>query len=369
MSSRTVGYQWYCIQSGKEWATDSVIGLGLIWRTGSRREGTQTGWYLKGGPNDGEWLGRHFGNALALAWGLGQENGVAAPAPVKVSPKMHDELILAANTYQNARGVVAWCGRRTEDALIRRGLITYDTHQPDNFPVITVKGWEYLASTGYKRRAEDFGRLTLDQALAEAYPEPAAKVAEPARWVVGDRVAGQVKGQPFTGRVTNTHFKGEVLDVVHVAADQTLTTPAGRTVGRVILRGSGEIAGLSPEPATEAAAEQVPADPELRAEIADLRTILALIRNSNCTPGQWGEVRAAVTAARDRFIQVDNARRTGQEPVPAEPRPDNARAHVTEALAVLREELPNLAKTNPYAADAVRTLDAAGVFQLIDPER
>lgn len=139
---------------------------------------------------------------------------------------------------------------------------------------------------------------------------PAAEVAEPARWAVGDRVAGQVKGQPFTGRVTNTHFKGEVLDVVHVAADQTLTTPAGRTVGRVILRGSGEIAGLSPEPVTEAAAEQVPADPELRAEIADLRTILALIRNSNCTPGQWGEVRAAVTAARDRFIQVDNARRT-----------------------------------------------------------
>lgn len=92
------------------------------------------------------------------------------PAPIKVSPKMHEELVMAANWYQNSRGVVAFCGRRTEDALIRRGLITYDTHQPDNYPVITVKGWEYLASTGYKRRAEDPGRLTLEEAWDDAHP-------------------------------------------------------------------------------------------------------------------------------------------------------------------------------------------------------
>lgn len=89
---------------------------------------------------------------------------------LKLSPKMHEELILAANFYGNSAGSVSYCPRRTEDALIRRGLITYDV-TVNNCPVITVKGWEYLASQGFERRSEDPGRLTLDGALAEAFSE------------------------------------------------------------------------------------------------------------------------------------------------------------------------------------------------------
>lgn len=105
---------------------------------------------------------------------------------LKVSAKMHQELLVSANWYQNSHGVVAHCNRRTEDALLRRGLITYDTHREDNFPVITVKGWAYLASKGFNRRAEDPGRLSLEEAREEAYAErpcdvPAPAVIRPAR--------------------------------------------------------------------------------------------------------------------------------------------------------------------------------------------
>lgn len=96
---------------------------------------------------------------------------------LNVSSRMHDELIFAANFYANAHGIVAYCPRRTEDALIRRGLITYDTNRNDHYPVITLKGWAYLeASIGFRRRAEDKGRLSLSEALEAAYP---AEYVEP----------------------------------------------------------------------------------------------------------------------------------------------------------------------------------------------
>lgn len=88
---------------------------------------------------------------------------------VVLSDKMHEELMYAANRYQNADGVVAYCPRRTEDALFRRGLITYPTGRYDTPPVITVEGWAYLAGKGFQRRAEDKGRLTLGEALIHAY--------------------------------------------------------------------------------------------------------------------------------------------------------------------------------------------------------
>ncbi len=88
---------------------------------------------------------------------------------MKVSEKMHDELVYAANFFGNAFGVVRYAPRRTEDALIRRGLITRVAHPESNLPVITLEGWAYLASQGYQRRAEDPGRSSLAEALEEAY--------------------------------------------------------------------------------------------------------------------------------------------------------------------------------------------------------
>jgi len=68
--ARHCGYTWYCQAAGKEWATDPILGLRMEWRTGSRVEGTQTGWYLFGDDHFGEWLGRSFNNAMNLAWAL-----------------------------------------------------------------------------------------------------------------------------------------------------------------------------------------------------------------------------------------------------------------------------------------------------------
>lgn len=87
---------------------------------------------------------------------------------MKLSDQMHSELLFAANAYQNARGVLALCPKRTEDALVRRGLVTRDPAVAGNNPVITVKGWDYLASKGFNRRAEDPGRLSLEEAWDEA---------------------------------------------------------------------------------------------------------------------------------------------------------------------------------------------------------
>lgn len=77
----------------------------------------------------------------------------------------------------------------------------------------------------------------------------------------GDRVSGTVCGQSFTGTVTVVHGRGghsaidadgaltvlvpSTPDVVHIATDAPLTTPAGRTVSGALLRGPDEIATLS----------------------------------------------------------------------------------------------------------------------------
>jgi hypothetical protein len=78
---------------------------------------------------------------------------------------------------------------------------------------------------------------------------------------IGDRVSGTVLGQDYTGTVDNVHGRGgrSVLnadgalvevepstpDAVHIASDVPLTTPAGRTVHGVLLRGAAEIATLT----------------------------------------------------------------------------------------------------------------------------
>lgn len=77
----------------------------------------------------------------------------------------------------------------------------------------------------------------------------------------GDRVSGEIKGQNFTGTVTVVHGRGghsilhddgtvtELVpptpEAVHIASDAPLTTPAGRTVHGVLLRGAAEIAILN----------------------------------------------------------------------------------------------------------------------------
>lgn len=78
---------------------------------------------------------------------------------------------------------------------------------------------------------------------------------------IGDRVSGTVLGQDYTGTVNNVHGRGgrvrldadgtfteiepSTPDAVHITSDVPLTTPAGRTVHGVLLRGPQEIATLT----------------------------------------------------------------------------------------------------------------------------
>lgn len=58
--SYACGLTWYCQSPGKSWKTDPIIGFELEWRQGSRREGTETGWFLYSDEHFGEYLGRSF---------------------------------------------------------------------------------------------------------------------------------------------------------------------------------------------------------------------------------------------------------------------------------------------------------------------
>ncbi|MFI0901775.1 hypothetical protein [Streptomyces sp. NPDC020983] len=78
---------------------------------------------------------------------------------------------------------------------------------------------------------------------------------------IGDRVSGTVLGQDYTGTVDNVHGRGgryardadgalvevepSTPEAVHIASDVPLTTPAGRTVHGVLLRGPEEIGTLT----------------------------------------------------------------------------------------------------------------------------
>lgn len=94
-----------------------------------------------------------------------------------LSDVMLNEMDYAARIgYQ---GEVVYAGRKTEDALMRRGLITFEydstlfaanKHGYRN-PVLTVAGWAIVCPEG---RPADKGRMTLDEAWDDAHqPTPA----------------------------------------------------------------------------------------------------------------------------------------------------------------------------------------------------
>lgn len=108
---------------------------------------------------------------------------VAEPKPVKLSPKMtsvlehaaeRDEALLGANRWAASYGyVLASAGSATLRALQKRGLVTYmygtkgnPRPWPQHRPVLTVAGWAVVRPEG---RPADGGRMTLDEALEDAY--------------------------------------------------------------------------------------------------------------------------------------------------------------------------------------------------------
>jgi hypothetical protein len=81
-------------------------------------------------------------------------------------------LVLDAASKFGFQGEVICNNRKTEDALIRRGLITYEYDDRKfysvkvlgyRYPILTVAGWVASGNP----RPDDHGRYSLEQALVE----------------------------------------------------------------------------------------------------------------------------------------------------------------------------------------------------------
>lgn len=256
---------------------------------------------------------------------------------LKVSAKMHEDLLYAANFYQNPYGKFVYSTRRTEDALLRRGLITYDVTE-DNYPVITVKGWAYLASQGVKRRAEDPGRLTLEEALEEAYRAP-AQDAERAP-VSFTRAEAEEFVHSFTGPTGALYATPQYRALM---ADATKSD--GRQRGYVIREDA---------PAPEAfevgqrVVVQRPGQPPRTGAVADIHAAPGYVTVLDDRNG----IKYTYPS---RFVTASPAEKTPQPPVTPE---------VVQALATLRLEARKW--FGPAGADALEVLENAGVFAAID---
>jgi hypothetical protein len=102
-----------------------------------------------------------------------------------LSPTMLDAMLYGA--CQGYQGSVS-ANRRTEDALIKRGLITYDHNVMGTdgdhwlYPVITAKGWTFLWETNKVTRPADDDRLPIGSALEEAHPSDPVVTPFPKAW-------------------------------------------------------------------------------------------------------------------------------------------------------------------------------------------
>lgn len=88
---------------------------------------------------------------------------------VKLSPKMEETLIRVSETLSKGWRAGYEDKNRTVAALISRGVVKVFTHPTARALSldITPAGWEHLATLGVKRPADE-GRLSMDEALAEA---------------------------------------------------------------------------------------------------------------------------------------------------------------------------------------------------------
>ncbi|MDX3126566.1 hypothetical protein [Streptomyces scabiei] len=164
----------------------------------------------------------------------------------------------------------------------------------------------------YARTLEAVGwaverKTVLTEPIALAVP-PEGDMAQQ-RIEIGVRVWGEVRGQQFTGSVVSTSSRGGssalrdgrlvtidpgVLEHVHVATDNELTTPAGRRVSGVHLRGAAEIAGLvvlSPVEAEAAEEDQLTAMLRLgnasRDQVRNLAELTERVHGSGAAERVW----------------------------------------------------------------------------------
>lgn len=117
-----------------------------------------------------------------------------------LSPTMLDALLYGAQRgYQGSVNA----NSRTENALERRGLITWnhnvtgDTGYYWPFPVITAKGWAFLWETNKVTRPADDGRLPIGSALIEAYTEDSPADDSSARMEAYTEALELIAHQPY----------------------------------------------------------------------------------------------------------------------------------------------------------------------------
>src|SRR5258706_881186 len=91
----------------------------------------------------------------------------------KLTRQMVEVLRYAAGSHQGSAGHVKV---KTENALMERGLLTYDhsvkalNGDPWLYPVLTVAGWSWLWDQYGIERPDDPGRMSLIRAWDDAHP-------------------------------------------------------------------------------------------------------------------------------------------------------------------------------------------------------
>ncbi|MCA1218852.1 hypothetical protein [Streptomyces sp. 8L] len=124
-------------------------------------------------------------------------------------------------------------GGGTHGAMVRRGMVALGVDENGRAAYfLTSKAWGFLAAQYGTVRPADAGRLTLDQALAEAYPEIPAAAPRSGEVVIPGALADYL-----SQRTASDDETWEALDGAHRGRGRTLIiNPASTRVLHVISR-------------------------------------------------------------------------------------------------------------------------------------
>ncbi|WP_411145296.1 hypothetical protein [Streptomyces sp. x-80] len=136
-----------------------------------------------------------------------------------LSSRMLDALhVWASNPQGSTARTNNGRGGGTHGAMVRRGLVGLGVDENGRAGYfLTPKAWAFLAAQYRTVRPADAGRLTLDQALAEAYPEIPAAAPRSGEVVIPGALADYLAEQRINDDETR-----DALDAAHRGRGRTL---------------------------------------------------------------------------------------------------------------------------------------------------
>jgi hypothetical protein len=173
--------------------------------------------------------------SMAPSTGEGDHLPPARTGISELTPKMVEEMEYAVERG-GATGFLVYCPKSTLNALVSRGLVTLEPRLSAvgeanrerwgyTHPALTVAGWQTI--TGGVRPA-DQERMTLEEALAEAYTEKIIVPAVPTRAqmaqvpsprMIGAESARLLRGKGFALRASAVHQGGTQVSFMATDAE------------------------------------------------------------------------------------------------------------------------------------------------------